>query len=174
MPHWKMSPKFQRISRTVAAWAASQTPALAPGAGEIVHEACEAKNEKNGEGYKEAVAEGREAVPILVTADHIEERDERDDRVEAENFVTLVQQPHSDYGEKGDRSPTEETMVGGEENFEESRGIQEPALGVAKIEVTAIDYFLGDEGGQESGDERDSKSRVPQEFAAEGFQVAPR
>ena len=148
--------------------------AFVPGAREIVDEACEAENEKNGEGDEEAVAEGREAVPILITADHIEKCGESNDRKKAENFVALAQQPHSDYGGEGDGRPAEEAVIGGEENFEEGGRIEEPTLAVAKIEITAINYFLGDEGGQKGSDEGKRKRRVLQEFPAERFQIAPR
>ena len=45
-------------------------------------------------------------------------------------------------------------------DFEECGRIQEPALAVAKIEITAIDYFLGDEGGQKSSEKCECKRRV--------------
>jgi hypothetical protein len=41
-------------------------------------------------------------------------------------------------------------MIGGEANFEERGGIREPALAVAKIEITAINYLLGTSVGRKA------------------------
>ena len=87
-------------------------------------------------------------MPILIAADRIQIRGEYSDRAERKLPVGLAEKEKAGNGQDQNRGPGEYSMVSRKAYLQKGGGFPEPAFGVAKIEVAAVDDLLRDQRWQ--------------------------
>jgi len=119
----------------------------------------EAENEEWRERNEKAVAVGGDACPIGVTGNEKIESEKSGEKGCAGTALPAPKNKKAGDGEKEDRRPGEEAVVGGEEYFQKSGGKPQPLAkrDVAGFEGAAVNDVAGDESGEQADEENDGE-----------------
>lgn len=131
--------------------------------GKGVEENGEAEDEQRSERDEEAIAEGGDAGPVRIARDEDIESQDGGEKRQAGGRMAAGKQEKTEEGKDDDGSPSEETVVGGEQDLEENRGAPEP---FAKRNVAGGEgASVKDRAGEESGEQRNKNDGAEKEMA---------
>src|SRR5204862_132653 len=114
---------------------------------------------------EKAVAVGRDASPIGITADEKIKSKKGREKGSANTALPPPENKKADDSEEKNRRPREKAVIGGEEDVEECGGVPEPVPKryVAGLEGAAVNKIARYESGQQKDHHNGGKERMAEE-----------